>query len=258
MGVFTVPTKLLDPLTRRMAMSETFTVDNTGTALGRLRATVTYTDGHGPNTSAVSDVSNDQDAPDLYDLKITSNAGTDNTYKLGDSIEVKADFGEGVAVTGTPQLELNFGGQTRMADFDRVQIDPLSDFLSDVIFTYQVAEGDESLVGVAIEEKKLDLNGGTIRDFAHNDATQSYSKLDADSRHKVDGVRPTVSSAITFEDGTLVTITFTEDVQVSPLLDWFITQNQLPGAHLFVLPVLNVEVDEGWPAQATPPYRATR
>ena len=74
----------------------------------------------------------------------------------------------------------------------------------------------------------------------------------------MDGVRPTVSSAITFEDGTLVTITFTEDVQVSPLLDWFITQNQLPGAHLFVLPVLNVEVDEAWPAQTTPPYRATR
>ena len=229
--------------------SETFTVDNTGTALGRLRVRVTYTDGHGPNKSALSDVSNDQDAPALYDVEITSNAGADNTYKLGDDIVVKAIFGEGVAVTGTPQLELNFGGQTRMANFDRVQIDPLSDFLSDVIFIYTVDEDDLSLNGVAIENNKLDLNGGAIKDFAYNDTTQTYSALATNPRHKVDGVRPTLLSAITSADGTGVTITFTEDVQISPLLDWFITQNSLLGAHLFVLSVLNVEVDEAWPMQ---------
>jgi hypothetical protein len=230
-------------------LSKTFTVDNTGTALGRLRVRVTYTDGHGPDKSALSDVSNDQDAPDLYDMEITSNAGSDNTYTVGDDIVVKAIFGEGVAVTGTPQLELNFGGQTRMANFDRVQIDPLSNLLSDVIFIYTVDEDDLSLNGVAIEKNKLDLNGGAIKDFAHNDTEQTYSKLAADSSHKVDGVRPTLLSAVTSADGTRVTITFTEDVKVAPLLDWFISQNNLPGSHLFVLSVLNVEVDEAWPVQ---------
>ena len=96
---------------------------------------------------------------------------------------------------------------------------------------------------------KLYLNGGTIKDFANNDATQSYSKLDSSSSHKVDGVRLTLLSTITSEDGNDLTITFTEAMQVSPVLDRFITQNNLLGTHLFVLSVLNVEVGGAWPMQ---------
>ncbi len=105
----------------------------------------------------------------------------------------------------------------------------------------------------------VDLDGDGTSDDAWDFGTAAqYPKLKADRNS--DGVstvgefhgqqrRPSLVSAETSTDGTEVTITFTVPVQVSPLLRWFIEENGLPGAFLFVLSVLNVEVDGTWPIQ---------
>ena len=50
----------------------------------------------------------DTTAPTVSSVAITSDPGDDDTYGLGDSIEVTVTFSEDVTVTGTPQLELGF------------------------------------------------------------------------------------------------------------------------------------------------------
>ena len=89
-------------------------------------------------------------------------------------------------VTGTPRLELDFGGTRKAAGYDSASG-------STVVFSYTVAEGDSDSNGIAISANKLTLNGGAIKDAADNDADLSHDALSAQTSHKVDGVRPRVS-----------------------------------------------------------------
>ena len=161
-------------------------------------------------------------APTVSSVAITSDPGDDDTYGLGDSIEVTVTFSEDVTVTGTPQLELDFDGTAKTADYSSAS-GPA------VVFTYTVALDESDADGIAIGADKLSLNEGTIKDGADNDATLTHTAVAADSGHMVDGadaIAPTVSS-LSFtsdpgEDRTYgtgdvvqVTVTFSEDVTVT-------------------------------------------
>ena len=50
-------------------------------------------------------------APTVSSIAVTSFPGHDNTYGTGDTIRIAVTFSEDVAVTGTPQLELEFYDQ---------------------------------------------------------------------------------------------------------------------------------------------------
>ena len=164
----------------------------------------------------------DTTAPTVSSVAITSDPGDDDTYGLGDSIEVTVTFSEDVTVTGTPQLELDFDGTARTADYSSTS-GPA------VVFSYTVALGESDADGIAIGADKLSLNGGEIRGEVGNDATLAHTALAADSGHKVDSVdaiAPTASS-LSFtsdpgEDRTYgtgdvvqVTVTFSEDMTVT-------------------------------------------
>ena len=137
----------------------------------------------------------DNTAPTISSLAITSDTGDDDTnfdddgvYGIGDSIKVTATFSESVSVTGTPQLELDIGdGTGDAAEYESVAG-------SAVVFSYTVAEGDLDDDGIAIGANKLTLNSGSIKDAADNAANLSHDALSAQTEHKVDGVRPTISS----------------------------------------------------------------
>ena len=155
----------------------------------------------------------------ISSLAVTSNAGEDDTYGVGDEIEVTLTFDEDVTVTGTPQLEINVGGTAKTASYSGTDG-------AQVTFTYTVAAGDLDTDGIEIEANKLSLNGGTINDEADNSADLNHDDLAAQSSHKVDTVAPTVSSiAITSVAGNdetyavgdeiEVTVTFSEDVTVT-------------------------------------------
>ena len=49
-------------------------------------------------------------------VTVTSDPGTDDTYALGDTIEVGLTFDEAVTVTGDPYLLIDVGGTNRRAE----------------------------------------------------------------------------------------------------------------------------------------------
>ena len=136
----------------------------------------------------------DTTSPTVSSVAITSDTGDDDVYLdddgvygIGDKIEVTVTFDEDVAVTGSPRLEITIGTNARNAAYK-------STTGSKVIFSYTVAAGDSDTDGISIAADKLSLNGGSIKDGVDNDADLSHSALSAQSGHKVDGIRPTITS----------------------------------------------------------------
>ena len=125
-----------------------------------------------PSVSAQTDTT----APTVSSIAITSNPDDDTlmdgwtfdsgVYGIGDSIQVTVTFSEDVTVTGGPQLELDIEGSAKTAAYESTDG-------SNVVFSYPVAEEDSDTDGVAIAANKLNLNGGSIKDAANNDATLS-------------------------------------------------------------------------------------
>ena len=144
----------------------------------------------------------DTTSPEVSRLAIGSNPGSDRTYAAGDEIRVTVTFSEKVEVEGTPQLRLRVGSRTRTAGYLR------GTGTAALVFAYEVAEGDEDNDGVSNKAGRIALNGGTIKDEAENAAELDHEALALQSGHKVDGVRPELSSAAV--DGSSLTLSYGE------------------------------------------------
>ncbi len=105
--------------------------------------------------------------PYIASVEITSNAGSDNDYATGDVIEVTVTYNEAVTVTGTPNLTLNIGANTRDASYDLMRSTTTA-----LAFTYTVTTEDNDNKGISIDKNVLSLSGGTI-------AKQSDSSINA-------------------------------------------------------------------------------
>ena len=163
-----------------------------------------------------ADAAHRVDAPDLTapwvsSISISSDPGADSVYAIGDQIAVSVTFSEDISVEESPQLELDIGGEARFAEFENSEG-------ATVVFSYGVAEGDDAPDGIAIDEGAMSLGDGSIQDAAGNDAELAHEAIPADEGHLVDGVRPAFSSAEVSEDGTAVTVNFSEDVTLSSML----------------------------------------
>ena len=106
--------------------------------------------------------------PTIRSVAITSNPGSDNTYGVGDTIEVTVTFSETVRIlrwfgsgeVRMPRLELNIGGAARSArTHERARITGTA-----VVFQYTVQDGDDDSDGISVGANKLSLNRGTITD----------------------------------------------------------------------------------------------
>ena len=128
----------------------------------------------------------DTTAPTVSSVAISSDTGDDGVYGIGDKIEVTVTFSEDITVVGSPQLELTVGSSAKNAAYKSATD-------SKVDFSYTVAVGDSDTDGISIAANKLNLNEGTIKDAAENDADLLHSAVSAQSGHKVDGVRPTIT-----------------------------------------------------------------
>ena len=94
--------------------------------------------------------------------------GTDDTYELGETIEVRVEFDRAVTATGDPQAALTIGSETRYADLS-------ARGSQNLWFEYKVQEGDHDEDGISIPANALALNGGTI--------TAADGVTDADLTH---------------------------------------------------------------------------
>ena len=144
-------------------------------------------------------------------VAVSSSAGTDSTYAIGDVIALTATFAEAMTVTGTPRIALTVGAATRHAAYAS------GSGTAALVFSYTVAAGDEDTDGIAVGANALALNGGTIADSSSSTPVLTHAAVAASTDHKVDGVRPTVSSAAV--DGTTLTLTFAEALDTTTAPD---------------------------------------
>ena len=135
---------------------------------------------------------------------IASDAGTDRIYVPGDRIEAAVTFSEPVKVTGAPQVMLEVGGAGKAATYYGSGSGKV------LVFTHTVAEGESDTDGVEIEANQFNLNSGTIKDAADNDAVLDHQAVAASTQHRVDGVKPKLA-ATSGAVVNLATLTLTYD-----------------------------------------------
>ena len=157
--------------------------------------------------------------PFVTGVAVTSDAGDDRFYKIGDSIRVTLTLSESVNVTGTPRLQIDLDpadGGEKWADYSG------GSGTRKLEFTYTVAEGDFSLDGVAVLGNTLELNGGTIRSVSAitvENAKLGHAGLGHDSTHKV--VTPATAAPVLLGasvTGTTLTLTFSEPLSATASL----------------------------------------
>jgi hypothetical protein len=160
------------------------------------------------STSSSLTVTIDPTSPTISSVSFTSNAGSDNSYKIGDVITVAVAFSENVTVTNTPRIALA-GLTNKFATYTS------GSGTSTLAFSYTVAASDSDTDGLAITADSLGLNGGTISDTAANNATLSHSAVTTQSAHRVDGIAPTVSNVTSSTANGTIGIGSTVSIQVT-------------------------------------------
>lgn len=129
-------------------------------------------------------------APTIINVIVPPNG----TYGIGANLNFSVQYSEAVTVTGTPRLTLNIGGVTRYADFVSVTgTDTLN-------FTYTIQAGDNDTDGIGLVGG-IDLNGGTLRDTAGNDASLAFTSPPTGGI-LVDGIIPTITTITPPPNGT--------------------------------------------------------
>ena len=153
-------------------------------------------------------------APTIDTVSVTSDPGADETYAIGDTIEVTVTFDQEVKVTGRPRITLRVGGDGPEHMKSATYADAFSVALLALRFTYGVADGDGDDDGIDLEADKLELAvGGTIQGASGGvDAILAYPAPGTQGGHKVDGRRPTPTGAVIPASGDTITLTFSETV----------------------------------------------
>ena len=155
-------------------------------------------------------------APLVTGVAITSNPGDDDTYALGETIQVTATFSEAVNVDttgGTPRLGIrmapylwwfNTDDRKRWADYSG------GSGTTELTFDYTVAAENRSVQGVAVLKNALDFNGGSIQSATTSpvNAHLLYGRQWHDKKHQVDGKMPSLLSVAVA--GTKVAVTYDE------------------------------------------------
>ena len=156
----------------------------------------------------------------IRSVAITSDPGSDNTYGVGDTVEVTVTFSESVrvprwygsgGVVRMPLLELNVGGVAKIA-----RTHELSAITGTaVVFSYTVQDGDDDANGISIGANKLNSqsNYGITDNYSGccpggNQADLHHSAVADDSGHKVATSASPRSTDATLSGLTLSNVNF--------------------------------------------------
>ena len=119
--------------------------------------------------------------PRVEDISFISSPARGDAYGLGEMVEVVVDFDRAVTATGSPQVGLTIGTQTRYATFSAWSRQSL-------YFGYTVQTEDVDEDGISIAANAFFLNGGTIKAAASTiDADLTHGALAAQRGSKVNG-----------------------------------------------------------------------
>ena len=104
-----------------------------------------------------------------------------DTYRRGETIGIAVGFAKPVTVTGTPQLALSVGTNTRQAAYVR------GSGTGQLVFEYPVVQADADSDGIAIAADSLAPGTGAIADATGMAALLGHPALAAQAAHRVDG-----------------------------------------------------------------------
>ena len=159
-------------------------------------------------------------------VRATSMPLADDTYRLGETIEITVTFDDAVTVDtsgGTPRIQFRLdGAQNRWAEYSSGSRGTA------LKFTYTVQLGDKDDNGIWLPENSLELQSGTIQAAGDNTvaATLTYAEPGLQDLHKVDGSPAIVTDGVRatsmpLADGTYglgetiaITVTFNTAVTV--------------------------------------------
>ncbi|WP_127495023.1 S-layer homology domain-containing protein [Paenibacillus glycanilyticus] len=122
-------------------------------------------------------------APTVSSVTVPAN----KTYLAGQELEFTVQYDEPVAVTGTPYLPLTIGSKAVQATYVSGSGTP------NLLFRYTVQAGDFDADGITVASG-LNLNGGSLRDSATNNANLALNNAGSTTAVLVDATAPTVSS----------------------------------------------------------------
>jgi len=165
--------------------------------------------------------SSDSTPPSVVSVNVPANG----TYRIGQSLDFTVNFDETVAVStggGTPRLAVTLEtGGTVYAGYVS------GNGTAALVFRYTIVSGNLDTDGITLAAA-LQLNGGTLKDSAGNDATLTLNSVSATTGVKVDGIAPVVTGIIRKTPGAQVInansvvfqVTFSEPV-VNLDSSWF-------------------------------------
>ena len=200
---------------------------------GSIKASADGTDADLTHAAVAADATRKVDgsrvpAPMVSRIAFASSPASGDTYELGETIQVRVVFDREVTVSGSPQVALTIGSQTKQVTPPRYDSAYTTQWL---YFRYEVQASDRDTDGISIAANALSLNGGSIKASADGttDADLAHEAVAADATRKVDGSRatPPMMSRIAFRgsptsDGTYelgemirVEVVFDREVTVS-------------------------------------------
>ena len=118
--------------------------------------------------------------PAVSSIYFASTPANGTTYELGDTIRVTVQFDRAVTATGTPQVALDIGTRSRLANYRTSH----ARFL---FFDYQVQADDLDSDGIGIAANALSLNGGSIAAAAADATAAELTHAAVAVTHGVDG-----------------------------------------------------------------------
>ena len=137
------------------------------------------------------------DDPNITGVEVTSSPGRDNTYGLGETIEISATFSTAVDVNGTPSLGFWVGGTWQAANYLR------GSGSNTLVFGYTVKSDDRDDNGISMDGGYQDSNGTWHNFVNHTTVTavgtdtvayRVYRGLGGQLGHKVNGGLMTVGT----------------------------------------------------------------
>ena len=167
-------------------------VEGNETFTARFSPTDNVVDRNNPDRDEKCEITIIDDDPNITHIDIISEPARDNdTYGVGEVIEIEATFSTDVDVDGNPGLGLWVGSNWRSAGYSRGSG---SDTL---VFGYTVQSGDSDCDGISMDGGYKD-SSGTWHNFLNHTAVTAtgtdtvayrfYSGIGHQSGHRVDGL----------------------------------------------------------------------
>ena len=157
------------------------------------------------NTARLPDV-----RPEVEEVRITSDPGTDGTYARDDRITAELVMSEAVEVTGgTPSFHFVIGQNVRTMEYTGMEESAWDPGGTVLQFGYTVQAGDDDNNGIEIPIGAIRKNGANINEATHGGtkwvAGVNWNKSWSFSAHKVDTTQARVVSTLWYGDRAWVT-----------------------------------------------------